>query len=79
MADRIRVHGSGKRRSEAGRELRADAAAFVVINPIALAYDSSDPLAKLVAEKIAVDASAVGIIVHPYGELHINSKTRVRP
>jgi len=57
------------------RELRADAAAFVVINPIALAYDSSDPLAKLVAEKIAVDASAVGIIVHPYGELHINSKT----
>jgi ABC-type transport system substrate-binding protein len=57
------------------RELRADAAAFVVITPIALAYDSSDPLAKLVAEKIAVDANAVGIDVRPYGELHINSKT----
>jgi ABC-type transport system substrate-binding protein len=57
------------------RELRADAAAFVVITPIALAYDSSDPLAKLVAEKIQVDANAVGIVVQPYGELHINSKT----
>ncbi len=56
------------------RELRADAAAFVVITPIALAYDSSDPLAKLVAERIAVDASAAGIVVQPYGELHINNK-----
>ena len=56
------------------KELRADAAAFVVINPIALAYDFSDPLAKLVAERIAVDAREAGIVVQPYGESHINSK-----
>src|SRR5579864_866383 len=56
------------------KELRADAAAFVVISPIALAYDFSDPLAKLAAERIAVDAREAGIIVQPYGELHINSK-----
>ncbi len=56
------------------RELRADAAAFVVINPISLAYDFSDPLAKLVAERIAVDAREAGIIVQPYAESHINSK-----
>ncbi len=56
------------------RELRADAAAFVVINPISLAYDFSDPLAKLVAERIAVDAREAGIVVQPYAESHINSK-----
>ena len=56
------------------RELRSDAAAFVVITPITLAYDFSDPLAKLVAERIAVDAREAGIVVQPYGEAHINSK-----
>ena len=56
------------------RELRADAAAFVVISPIALAYDFSDPLAKLVAERIAVDAREAGIVVQPFGESHINSR-----
>lgn len=56
------------------RELRSDAAAFVVITPIALAYDFSDPLAKLVAERIAVDAREAGIVVQPYGESHINNK-----
>ncbi|HEY2496395.1 MAG TPA: ABC transporter substrate-binding protein [Candidatus Angelobacter sp.] len=60
---------------ERAKELRADAAAYVVISPIALAYDFSDPLAKLVAERIAVDAREAGIIVQPYGESHINSKT----
>jgi peptide/nickel transport system substrate-binding protein len=57
------------------KELRADAAAFVVISPITLAYDFSDPLAKLVAERIAVDAREAGIVVQPYGESHINSRT----
>jgi ABC-type transport system substrate-binding protein len=57
------------------RELRSDAAAFVVITPIALAYDFSDPLAKLVAERIAVDAREAGIVVQPYGESHINNRT----
>jgi ABC-type transport system substrate-binding protein len=56
------------------KELRADAAAFVVISPIALAYDFADPLARLAAERIAVDAREAGIIVQPYAESHINSK-----
>lgn len=60
---------------EHARELRADAAAYVVITPIMLAYDAADPLAKLVAERIAVDAREAGIIVQPYAELHVNSKT----
>src|SRR6476469_4581795 len=57
------------------KELRADAAAFVVINPIRLAYDFSDPLAKAVADRINVDAGEAGIVVQPYGESHINSRT----
>lgn len=57
------------------RELRADAAAYVVITPIMLAYDAADPLSKLVAERIAVDAREAGIVVQPYAESHINSKT----
>jgi ABC-type transport system substrate-binding protein len=60
---------------EHARELRADAAAFVVISPIALAYDFADPQAKLVAERIAVDAREAGIVVQPYAESHINSRT----
>jgi ABC-type transport system substrate-binding protein len=56
------------------KELRADAAAYVVISPISLAYDFADPLARLAAERIAVDAREVGIIVQPYAESHINSK-----
>jgi len=56
------------------KELRADAAAFVVISPIALAYDFSDPLARLAAERIAVDAREAGIVVQPYAESHLYSK-----
>ena len=59
---------------ERARELRADAAALVVVTPLSLAYDFSDPLAKLVAERIAVDAREAGIIVQPYAESHINNK-----
>jgi ABC-type transport system substrate-binding protein len=57
------------------RDLRADAAAYIVITPIMLAYDAADPLAKLVAERIAVDAREAGIVVQPYAESHVNSKT----
>jgi ABC-type transport system substrate-binding protein len=57
------------------RDLRADAAAYVIITPIMLAYDAADPLAKLVAERIALDAREAGIIVQPYAESHVNSKT----
>lgn len=57
------------------RDIRADAAAYVVIAPIMLAYDASDPLLKQVAERIAVDAREAGIVVQTYGESHVNSKT----
>lgn len=57
------------------RELRADAAAYIVITPIMLAYDAADPLSKLVAERIAVDAREAGIVVQPYAESHINNRS----
>jgi peptide/nickel transport system substrate-binding protein len=57
------------------RDLRADAAAYVVITPIMLAYDAADPISKLVAERIAVDAREAGIVVQPYAESHVNSKS----
>jgi ABC-type transport system substrate-binding protein len=61
------------------KELRADAAAFVVIIPIALAYDFADPLARLAAERIAVDAREAGIVVQPYAESHLYSKAARTP
>lgn len=42
--------------------------------PISLAYDFSDPVSKLVAERIAVDAHEVGIVVQPFGDAHINTR-----
>jgi len=64
----------GKMNLEHARELRADTAALVIIPPIALAYDFADPLAKLVAERVALDAREAGLVVQPYGEPHINSR-----
>lgn len=58
---------------EHARELRADTAALVIIPPVSLAYDYSDPVAKMVAERIAVDAREAGLVVQPYGESHVNS------
>lgn len=60
---------------ERARNLRAEAAGLVIISPIALAYDFSDPAAKLAAERIAVDAREAGLTVQPYGESHINSRS----
>ena len=57
------------------KELRSEAAGLVIIHPIALAYDFSDPVAKLVAERIAVDAREAGIVVQPYGEPHVANKS----
>ena len=57
------------------KELRAEAAGLVIISPIALAYDFSDPVAKLVAERIAVDAREAGIVVQPFGEPHVANKS----
>lgn len=65
---------SGAQDLNRAKELRADAAAFVVISPIALAYDFADPLARLAAERIAVDAREAGIVVQPYADPHLYSK-----
>lgn len=64
----------GKTDLQRAKELRAEAAGLVIINRIALAYDFSDPVAKLTAERIAVDAREAGIAVQPYGEAHVGSK-----
>jgi ABC-type transport system substrate-binding protein len=59
---------------ERAKELKAEAASLVIVTPIALAFDFSDPVSKLVAERIAVDAREAGITVQPYGESHVGSK-----
>lgn len=51
-------------------------AGFVTQQPsIVLAYDFSDATAKLIAERIAVDAREIGIKIQPYGETHIGSRS----
>ena len=57
------------------RKLAANAGLGVASAPLALAYDFSDPIAKLVAERIGVDAGQVGITVRAYGDAHVNTKT----
>lgn len=52
----------------------AASAGLGAATPISLAYDFSDPIAKLIAERIQVDAGQAGIAVKPYGESHINNK-----
>jgi ABC-type transport system substrate-binding protein len=56
---------------ERAKELRAETTSLVIVPPISLAYDFADPVAKLVAERIAVDAREAGITVQPYGESHV--------
>ena len=56
---------------ERAKELRTETASLVIVPPISLAYDFADPVAKLVAERIAVDAREAGITVQPYGESHV--------
>jgi len=53
------------------RKLRTEAGAS---GPVSLAYDFSDAGAKIVAERIAVDAREAGITVQPFGDGHINSR-----
>lgn len=60
---------------ERARKLVSDASLGRPVAPISLAYDFSDPVAKLVAERIAFDSSQVGITVRPYGENHVGSKS----
>ena len=59
---------------ERAKELRAETAALVIVPPMALAYDASDPTSKLLAERIALDAREAGIIVQPFGEAHVGNK-----
>jgi ABC-type transport system substrate-binding protein len=66
---------SGGTNLDRAKELRAEAAGLVIIKPIALAYDFSDPVAKLTAERIAVDAREAGIVVQPYGESHVGNRS----
>ena len=56
---------------ERAKELRAETASLVIVPPISLAYDFADPVSKLIAERIAVDAREAGITVQPYGESHV--------
>jgi peptide/nickel transport system substrate-binding protein len=57
---------------EQAHRLRAEAG---TAPPINLAYDFSDPMAKVVAERIAVDAREAGITVQPYGDPHVNTRS----
>src|SRR5579864_4246023 len=57
------------------RARRLAATAGGITTPVTLAYDFSDPTAKLVAERIQVDAGQAGIQDKPYGESHLNSRT----
>jgi ABC-type transport system substrate-binding protein len=57
------------------RKLAGDAGFASSAPAITLAYDFADPVTKLVAERIAVDAREVGIKVQPYGDAHVNQKS----
>src|SRR6185437_3741419 len=50
----------------AARQLHAELTSTA---PLSLAYDASDAIAKLIAERIAVNAREAGIVLQPYGEL----------
>jgi len=54
------------------RRLRTEANSS---GPLSLAYDFSDAGARIVAERIAVDAREAGITVQPYGDAHVNTRT----
>jgi hypothetical protein len=60
---------------EHAKQLRSETAGLIIIPRISLAYDFSDPVAKLVAERIALDAREAGLTVQPYAESHVNSKS----
>lgn len=54
------------------RKLAADSG---MVAPVSIAFDVADPVAKLVADRIGVDAAQVGITVRTYGDAHVNTKT----
>jgi len=61
-----------KNNPEQARKLRMETGA---VPPVTLAYDFADPVSKMVAERIAVDAREAGITVQTYGESHINTRS----
>lgn len=50
----------------AARQLHAELTSSA---PLSLAYDASDAIAKLIAERVAVNAREAGIVLQPYGEV----------
>lgn len=56
---------------EQARRLRTEAGGTAFLT---LAYDSSDAVLKLVADRLAVDARETGIGLQPYGDLHVNTR-----
>jgi peptide/nickel transport system substrate-binding protein len=67
--------GTRDQDADAARKLVAGAGVGTQAPTVALAYDFSDATAKLIAERIAVDAREVGIKVQPYGETHVGSRS----
>lgn len=57
------------------RKLATDASFGAPGPSLALAYDFSDPVAKLAADRIVVDAGQVGITVRAYGDAHVNTRS----
>jgi ABC-type transport system substrate-binding protein len=62
----------GETSMDNARKLRSEANSTA---PVTLAYDFSDPVAKMVAERIAVDAREAGILVQLFGDPHTNTAT----
>jgi ABC-type transport system substrate-binding protein len=54
---------------ERARKLRAEAG---VTQPLAFAYEISDPVARSIAERIAVNAQQAGIVLQAYGEKNVS-------
>jgi peptide/nickel transport system substrate-binding protein len=57
-------------KGDAEQERKAASAA----SPVELAYDFSDPVSKIIAERIALDAHEAGIVMQPYADTHIKTK-----
>jgi len=60
---------------EHAKQLRSETAGLIIIPKISLAYDFSDPVAKLVAERVALDAREAGLTVQPYADSHVNQRS----
>lgn len=57
------------------RKLAAEAGTASSAPALTLAYDFADPVTKVAAERIAVDAREAGIKVQTYGDAHVNLKS----